>query len=311
MARKRKHSGDDHPDERWLLPYADMITLLLGLFIVLFAMSSIDAKKFDNLRTSLSQTFKGPVMTEPGSVLTGASGVLDPQAANQDPSASVRLRTEQSSDARAESQKVQQQQFQREQESLESYVKQSGLSGKMSVIASERGITIRLAGDALFKSGSAQLNAKMLKSLNFIARDIQRNRRQVAIEGHTDGAPIHSALFPSNWELSGARSLTVLHYLLSQKVLPSSVHSSGYSSTRPIRKPKYPTESIAKNRRVDIVILAPGADAGPNVDRIAPAHGGPAIPSLAPRAPVTPSGGSPNIAPAPISIIDPIRAVSQ
>lgn len=265
MARRRRHSGGGGHEggglERWLLTYADMITLLLALFIVLFAMSTIDVVRFDALRKTLSQTFKGEVLSEPGSVIDGSQGVLDNTAQSQsDPNMAWQMDQEA---ARAQLSAS----FDRERERLEEAVKEmekhnGALKGKLEITTSERGIVIRLAGDTFFASGSATLREELQDTLVPLARDMKREHRQVRVEGHTDGAPISTVQFPDNLELSTARANSVYRFLNAHGVRP--VSSAGYADTNPVVQPPSddPTASIAKNRRVEIVVLAPGANVG-------------------------------------------------
>lgn len=259
MSRRsgKRGGGGGHVggDERWLITYADLITLLLALFIVLFSMSTLDATRFDHLRRALAQTFNGSLLTESGQVLDGSAGVLDPMAANQMPQAQVAMNPEEiTTDAQAVARS-----YQEQREEIEEYIEEKGLAGKADVTQDERGIVVSLAGDALFESGSAQINPGMSQALSFLARDLVRNNRHVAIEGHTDGAPI-SGSFRDNTELSLARAYAVFAHMRDQGVDPSRMEPSGFGEFRPVVEPASPTASEARNRRVEIVILAPASD---------------------------------------------------
>ena len=183
---KRGGGGGGHEggDERWLLTYADMITLLLALFIVLFAMSTINAKQFDNVRRSLSQTFKGDVLEEPGRVLPGSDSVME---ANASPENTVIAQVEDAS-------KATKRQFGAEQQRLQEIVKSAGIKHDVQVEPSERGIKISIAGDALFTSGSARLSPTAERNLQGIARELVRFGKQVEIAGHTDRQPYNGTV---------------------------------------------------------------------------------------------------------------------
>lgn len=325
---RRGGGGEGHEgaDERWLLPYADMITLLLGLFIVLFAMSSIDAKQFDNVRRSLSQTFNGEIMDSPGAVLDGSTGALDPEAANLRSADALVTSREESSDAVNHG-------FAAEQARLETAVRQQGLQGKVDVAMTERGIIVRLSGDAFFRSGSAELRPSVERGLRTIATDVLDNRRQIAIEGHTDGAPIGTTQFPDNETLSWARANSVYRFFAERGVPRTRMETRAYADTRPLVKPPFRIAPMARNRRVEIMILAPGANAGADVPRTRARNGdGPALPDVTrtpagdqvatrtSRGPVVVGGGGrpgarpgragATTAPPPADFVDPIVIIS-
>ena len=252
---RRNNGGGDHGgEERWLLPYADMITLLLGLFIVLFAMSSIDAQKFDHLKRSLSQTFQGAILDNQGGVLPGSNGIMSPNAANNVKQAEVAMqRMQEATDAAAAAQEKQATQ-------LENAVKAAGLGKDVSITTTERGIKVSIEGDALFASGSAQIRPAMRDKLLVLERTLQRSGREIAIEGHTDAQP-----FPGdrlgNERLSGDRAFAVLEFF-AEKGYPLALMShTGMGSSSPVEAPpaSNPQAPIAKNRRVEIILMAPGS----------------------------------------------------
>lgn len=271
MSGRRNKGGGGHGEggeERWLLPYADMITLLLGLFIVLFAMSSIDAKQFDHVRRSLSQTFRGDVLENPGGVLDGASGVLDPEAANQTSDSSAVARVQEATDAAAAK-------YERQAHEVEQLATQAGLGNDVRVTNNQRGIVVNLAGDALFDSGSAELRPAVREGLTKLERKLQAFGHPIEIAGHTDGQP-----FPGpggNWALSADRAQAVLLFFLEQGFPAELMEARYHADTRPLVKPRgKPHAAVAKNRRIEITVLAPGAnDPTPEVLKLAAAAAGP------------------------------------
>lgn len=302
MARRGRHKGGgghEGGDERWLLTYADMITLLLALFIVLFAMSSIDATKFDAVARSLSESFSGEVFNGNNDVLTGSNSVLDPSATSGLPS-SVSFEVKQDSQQRQKSAYAQQAQ------KLEELTKTSKAAG-VSVSTVERGIVVSLAGDTTFESGSAQLRPEAIRFLDKLSVQLVENRNQIAIEGHTDGQPISGGAYPSNWHLSGGRALSVLVHLQRDGVLSSHMRYVGFSDTKPVVKPATPTSAETKNRRVEIVILAPASEGS----AAAPGSRAPASAS-SPQAIGSPVGQPrAGIADQPIDLIGPLISVSK
>jgi chemotaxis protein MotB len=258
MSSRRNRGGGGHGDggeERWLLPYADMITLLLGLFIVLFAMSTLDSRKFDNLRSSLSQTFSGQVMSEPGNVLPGSNGVLDPASPSDEATESISVSQQQS--AQAESREK----FDQETQQLQKMAQQSGLGNSVKVTRSEMGIEIEIAGDALFPSGSWQLiQPGILDKLKRIEAEMAAFNHPIRIVGHTDGAPYPGEF--GNWGLSSNRANAVGAYFRSLGFPDARIVTEAKADTDPAVKPSSPTDSVAANRRIEIIILEPGADDG-------------------------------------------------
>jgi chemotaxis protein MotB len=246
---KRGGGGGEGGEERWLLPYADMITLLLGLFIVLFAMSSVDAKQFDNVKRSLAQTFKGSVLENPGGVLTGSSGVLDPEAANQSPDNTQIAMREEASDA---TKKL----YAEEQREFEKIVEESGADGAVKIEPSERGFIISLAGDAFFVSGSYALLPGTERKLTRVAAELVKFDRQVEIIGHTDRAPYPGPF--GNEGLSSNRAHAVQQFLADHGMTYDDMRAVGEGSDKP--KVKSKAMNVPENRRIEILVLAPGAN---------------------------------------------------
>ncbi|SYZ73601.1 OmpA/MotB domain protein [Candidatus Zixiibacteriota bacterium] len=227
MARRKKH--DDHENlERWLLTYADLITLLLAFFIVMYSMSKVDAKKFGRMAEALSGALKGGTVVirkgdQPG-VVPG-SGVL--QIGN--------LKTL--------------------GEEVQKNLNKSGFGKLVNIENSERGLVIHIMESALFREGSADLEPKAREILDMVAQSIKGMPNHIRIEGHTDNKPIRTSRYPSNWELSSARATEVVRYLTdNHDIGPTQISALGYGEYRPI-SPNNSDENRARNRRVDIVVL--------------------------------------------------------
>ena len=176
--------------ERWLLTYADMITLLTAFFLMLYSMSVMSRGKFSAIATSVRGGFRG-VLTE-----SRNSGIAPGQAGMGGSSANTQAAYRQTQNAIAQMRK---------------YVEQQGKSDQVSVHGSERGITISVLSDGmLFERGSASLRPQSQPLIDHVARILRSVPNGVQVEGHTDNLPIHTAQFPSNWELSTARAGAVL-----------------------------------------------------------------------------------------------------
>ena len=256
--------AEEHPDERWLLTYSDMITLLMALFIVMWAVSSVNTTKFAQLKASLHSAFSGKVLQNPGAVLTGSTAVFaEPGTPVTLPNPSTAMSGPAFSMARI-SGAIQQSAQNADLENLKAlqrrvrqYAAAHGFAQDVATTIQERGLVVHVLTDGvLFDSGSAVLKPEGLGLLGAIGKLIRQPDlvNPVSVEGNTDNQPIHSALYPSNWELSTARANAVLEFLLGTGLKPSRASVVGYGSEKPISSNS--TDSgRRRNRRVDIVIL--------------------------------------------------------
>ena len=277
--RKRHEDHEEHENhERWLITYADMITLLMVLFIVLFAIGQTDLKKFQQLRNSLSNSFdnKGgsPVLTGGAGSLDGsagakpvigpgelAAGVMDPklgastQEAQQQAQAAQQALAEKQAHAAAV--KAEDDTLQQVQDQIRQELSAHGLGDSVRFRMEARGLVVTVVTDkVLFDLGSADLRAEGRNVLDGMAPVLANLPNHVAIEGHTDDRPIHSPQFATNWELSTARATTVLRYLVDSKGFSANrLSAAGYADQRPIA-PNDSDVNRATNRRVEVVILS-------------------------------------------------------
>ncbi|MFZ5632115.1 MAG: OmpA/MotB family protein [Bacillota bacterium] len=234
MIRRKPEKKPNH--ERWLITYADMITLLLIFFIVMYTLSMIDVKKFQYLSASLAKALGagGMVLDSPGpSVVPGIAGTV-PETALQS------------------GENTQLENIKRE---LEKYVKESNLQAKISVTMEERGVVLSFQDEVLFKLGSAELTPKALEIIRKVGPILETVPNYLRVEGHTDNLPIHTAQYPSNWELSAARANSVLQELIKNfRIQPQRLSAVAYGEYRPIAANDNDAHRQL-NRRVDIVIL--------------------------------------------------------
>ncbi|MEX2446396.1 MAG: flagellar motor protein MotB [Dehalococcoidia bacterium] len=237
MSRRAKHVPS-HADERWVISYADLVTLLFGFFILLYATANADVAKFDALSRSLAQAFNVPVNEGAGGgeILDGGSGIVPGGAVNDI-----------SSDLEAIRQVVRQES------------ERAGVPGQIVVSHEEDRIVIRLADNLLFASASADVRAGARPLLDIVGAALDETVNEVRVEGHTDTVPLATDRYPSNWELSSARATAVLRYLTDEvDVAPSRLFAAGFGEHRPIADNLTP-EGRALNRRADIVVLYPSA----------------------------------------------------
>jgi chemotaxis protein MotB len=264
MSRRRAklaHGGEEHDNaERWLLTYADMITLLMVLFIVLFAIGQIDQGKFHKLHDGLAQSFGA------STVLDGGSGLLDGSAV-QAPAPDESLAGQQALQAQreavlaaqlaADAAKKQAREMAALEASFSAALAKKGLRSSVEFQrVQERGLVVNIITDrVLFDPGEAKLRPEGSRVLDAMAPLLKRLPNSLVIEGHTDDQPMNDSRFASNWELSTARATTVLQHLLGDGVAPSKVAAAGYADQRPLA-PGKSAASRARNRRVAIVILS-------------------------------------------------------
>lgn len=238
MARKKRNPPqEEHASEAWLIPYADILTLLLALFIVLFAVSQTDQKKFSEMAVAFSAAFHtgGP------DILTG-NGNGEVTAAKP----SVDTPSQDFVKETAELAEV--------QKMMDDYIKNNGLGGDLSTDLTQDGLLIRIREKVLFPSGSATLLEQSMQLGKPIASLLGTVKQRVVISGHTDNVPIANSAFPSNWDLSTARALNFMKFLLAQGNLdPARFSTVGYGEYRPVAS-NDSEEGRAENRRVEILI---------------------------------------------------------
>lgn len=241
MARK-KHAKphEEEASEAWLLPYSDLMTLLLSLFIALFAISQTDASKMQALAQAFSAAFNmgGPSFFE-----------------GMGPSTSINAATTTGQDSANSAYMKENENLQEAQEKLEQYIKENNLQDQVSTELSEEGLMIRLKEKALFASGSAELQEQADQIVPVIAGLLASLPERVTISGHTDNMPISTAQFPSNWELSSARAVSLMRGLMGVQpsLNPARFSALGYSEYRPIAS-NDTEEGRAQNRRVEVFI---------------------------------------------------------
>lgn len=251
MAKKKKHE-EQHIDETWLIPYADMLTLLLALFIVLFAASSVDANKFEELAKALNVAF------------IGGTGVLDQPSPviPQDPSVIVKPENEDET----EDEDVEEEYLLTSEEDLleleelkkkiDQYITDNNLSLSLQTSLTTEGLLITILDNALFSSGSAQVRPDSIELAMEISHLLITDPpRRISIGGHTDNRPINTPQFRSNWDLSVMRAVNFMKILLDNENLePNRFSSTGYGEYSPVSS-NDSSEGRAKNRRVEVLIL--------------------------------------------------------
>ena len=236
--RRRKKQEEEENLERWLVSYADFITLLFAFFVVMYSISSVNEGKYRVLSDTLVQAFKNP----PRSIQPIKAGdevaVGEPSALSKkkgSPSASGALDT-----------------MAREFEfALKNLIDQN----LINVDRSKSWVEIEINNSILYPSGSAQLSESAVPVLDKLAEILNRYPNPLQVEGFTDNVPIKNERFPSNWELSAARAASVVRLFQRDGVEPGRMAAIGYGEYRPVA-PNATPEGRTRNRRVAIVVLA-------------------------------------------------------
>ncbi|MEW9052677.1 MAG: flagellar motor protein MotB [Neobacillus sp.] len=246
MRKRNRAIGTDHEehiDESWLIPYADLLTLLLALFIVLYAASTVDKVKYQSIMEAFQSELTG---TKIESQQAGLSPTMPLPEPNQG------LLEEEATEEEAEEGNDEELDVLKSQ--LESFIAENYLEDMVSLKVTEKGIEVSLKDLILFDSGKAELKGVSFQTLNGIVGLINTVPNMISIEGHTDDVPTDKTIYASNWELSSARALSVLNYFETQKVEAKRMQFSGFGEYQPL----YPNDSAdhrQANRRVTIVIL--------------------------------------------------------
>jgi len=274
MSRKKGHAEAPENDERWLLTYADMITLLMALFMVLFSISSVNISKFQVLQQSLKNAFSGSILTGGSSIMNAGSDSSSKHSPNNTVIPSIvalnatiaqpgdqglgsssqvqKALLKEAQNSSAETSELTQLQFR-----LNAYAKAHGFADKVKAVITQQGLVVTVLTDnLLFPSGSDALLPAADPLLNEVATliAIDKDDHPVAVEGYTDNVPIDTAQFSSNWVLSAARANTVLTYILSRGVPGSRMSIQAYGQQHPVASNATPAGRAA-NRRVEIVFL--------------------------------------------------------
>jgi chemotaxis protein MotB len=269
MARHRRRGHDDHEvehdeSERWLVSFADMMTLLFALFMVLFSISSVNTSKFEALQKALQDAFSGRVLSGGKAIMQTGSDEQPKQAAAEPPLASLQplnavakaesLSPEQIKQEQAKA-AVEQEDFRRLKRRIDELAAKQGLQGRVTVTIRRRGLIIQLLTDKVFfDSGQAVIKPQARKLLDKIAVVIRDERTHpIDVEGHTDSQPIHTARYGSNFGLSGDRAAAVVDDFIANGVLERRLSTRGLADREPLAS-NSTAAGRSKNRRVEVVL---------------------------------------------------------
>lgn len=237
MRVKKRIDSNEKGTSRWMVTFSDLIMLILVFFVLLFSMSQIDMMKFRALADSFANRniFDFYPSIVPGNTGPGHS-MSEGENKNNDLQALV--------------------------EDIKGYLEQNGMEDVIVASRTERGVVIVLQEQVLFETGKAEIIDGQNDFLDKVGTLLKGIPNMVKVEGHTDDRPINTYRYPSNWELSSARSSSVIRYLAEKHNLTSTRFIAvGFGDTRPVA-PNTSSENWKKNRRVEIVILDPSYEDG-------------------------------------------------
>ncbi|MEE9542606.1 MAG: flagellar motor protein MotB [Thermodesulfobacteriota bacterium] len=238
MARRNRARDDSENHERWFVSYADFITLLFAFFTVMYALSTVNEQKYKAMSESLSDAFSATPTEETVEVPTEVSVA----EYRDDPTLGYMT---------SEFKKT----FSGDYRRVQSNLAKLEATKKININIERRGVVVSLLEQGVFASGEALLLPESLAIIDEIARTLKELPNQIKIEGHTDNIPIHNDEFQSNWELSSARAMNILLYMVDKhKLDPTKLSATGYGEFRSITENDTP-EGRAMNRRVDIVLF--------------------------------------------------------
>lgn len=223
--RRHRRQEAHHLRDRWLVSYADFITLLFAFFVVLYSAAQVDKRRSAQVASAIQSAFH-------------QTGSLPPPAVNSGSS-----QTPPASDDQQDALKNQ----------IEQKLAAEIANGDVAVRSSREGLVISLREVGFFDSGSAEIKASSAAAFAQLAGILRENGSNIRIEGHTDNVPIHNSHFSSNWDLSTARATATIRLLIRYQLKPELMAAAGYAEFHPIGSNDTP-EGRANNRRVDIVI---------------------------------------------------------
>lgn len=274
MPRKRLPE-DPEPHDRWLVSYADFITLLFAFFVVMYAISQVNESKYRVFSDSLVQAFQNPSRLPDAQSSTNSprsivgleqGGIVGPAPGSPEDEAAIRAMMARMRELGAELSIM-----------LDPLVKE----GLLRVSETREGLVIEINASVLFRSGQSALEPAATRTLAEVAKVLARTRGAIAVEGHTDNVPIATPAFASNWELSASRAATVVRLFVETGIAAPRLTALGHADNQPIEPGDSP-EARARNRRVAVIIKAepePGqarlprptaapANANPNPDPV-------------------------------------------
>ena len=241
------YSNSNDYINRWVISYADFVTMLLALFMVMFATSHMGATKVKDVNKSIQKVFTNQTVIQETKNLQNEENVknVETQTKEQNILEESGKTILDGKDGILDSAQV-----------MEQIKQDLDVNTSIKVLKSDRGVVIRLNDTMLFDPGSAIIKSEAMNTLQKIASTLEKFQNPIVIEGHTDSMPIRNERYPSNWELSTARATNIIKYMTDKyKFPPSRLSAVGYGEYMPLENNDTP-QGRAKNRRVDIIVLS-------------------------------------------------------
>lgn len=257
MPRRRPPQDEHENHERWLVSYADFITLLFAFFVVMYSLSSINEGKYKVLSDSLVQAFRSININESGQQI-----VLPPVSVMSPAAPAPMARTPEEEEAERKRQQTAQR-MRSMAEEIRRVLAPLTQGGQVSISEGAFGIAVEINASVLFAPGEATLGAPAVAALRAVANVLAGAEFPITIEGHTDNTPINTLRFPSNWELSAVRASSVVRLFIESGVAAERLTAAGYADQRPVAGNDDET-SRARNRRVTIMIESRVGEVAPS-----------------------------------------------
>jgi chemotaxis protein MotB len=266
MSKKKHEDHEDHVNhEAWVIPYADLMTLLMAMFIVLWALGNTDKAKAQ----AIQQGFQAELGIGPagGNLASGESGrtieaeTKDQAQAQLQAKVGDAIEVQRQADQREAEIRSERSDLEEAKNEIQKELEAKGLTDQIKLQMSPEGLIVVASDGLLFGPGSAELGEPGQRAIDLIAEPMRAMTQPIRIEGHTDSTPIANERFPSNWELSSGRASTVLRHLITGfGIAPGRLSAAGYADTKPVAD-NATAEGRAANRRVEIVLVATKASA--------------------------------------------------
>ena len=243
MGRRRKTEAALEQHDRWLISYADFITLLFAFFVVMYAISSVNDGKYKVLSSALNTAF-----SDIRSDTTAAMAIdlpVKPQLADQA-----------NASGKGKDIVAKREKFRNMSRDLKGKLGNLAKEGQVHFTEGAFGMTVDIDASMLFSAGDAQLHPEAIQALESVAQVLATNEFPLSVEGHTDNLPVKSSQFPSNWELSAVRASSVVRLFVDNGVSAGRLTATGYADQRPISD-NASVDGRQRNRRVSITIAAP------------------------------------------------------
>ena len=243
MARRaRSHEHENH--DRWLISYADFITLLFAFFVVMYAISSVNEAKYQIFSDSLTSAFGKQIVKSDATAPASEQDLLLKSLVDR---RNAKLAEQQREAMQDIAKKINQ--------VMSALVK----NGQVSVMQTNRGVAVEINASALFSQGDATLRGGAISTLIEVAKVLEPVGLAIEVEGHTDDIPITTQQFPSNWELSSARASSVVRLFIGHGLMPEHLKAIGSAANYPVT-PNDTADGRARNRRITVTILSPTSE---------------------------------------------------